>query len=79
MLITAYGTIERAVGAMRDGAVDYLVKPFDADALISLVHRVGRSTEHADSEADAPVAVDPALARDARARPAASRAPTSPC
>jgi two-component system response regulator FlrC len=59
VLITAYGTIERAVDAMRDGAVDYLVKPFDADALISLVHRVGRSTEHADSEADAPVAVDP--------------------
>jgi two-component system response regulator FlrC len=59
VLITAYGTIERAVGAMRDGAVDYLVKPFDADALISLVHRVGRSTERADGEADAPVAVDP--------------------
>ncbi len=59
VLITAYGTIERAVGAMRDGAVDYLVKPFDADALISLVHRVGRSSESADGEADAPVAVDP--------------------
>jgi two-component system, response regulator FlrC len=59
VLITAYGTIERAVGAMRDGAVDYLVKPFDADALISLVHRVGRSSERADGEADAPVAVDP--------------------
>ena len=30
MLMTAYGTIEQAVDAMRDGAVDYMVKPFEA-------------------------------------------------
>jgi two-component system response regulator FlrC len=58
VLITAYGTIERAVAAMRDGAADYLVKPFDADALISLVERIGRVAE-AEGEQDAPVAVDP--------------------
>src|SRR5690606_24693843 len=31
LMMTAYGTIEQAVAAMRDGAVDYLVKPFEAD------------------------------------------------
>ncbi len=58
VLITAHGTIERAVAAMRDGAADYLVKPFDADALIGLVARVGRAAE-TDGDDDAPVAADP--------------------
>ncbi|MFZ2208427.1 MAG: sigma-54 dependent transcriptional regulator [Porticoccaceae bacterium] len=39
VLMTAYGTIEKAVTAMRDGASDYLVKPFDAQALIATVRR----------------------------------------
>ncbi len=33
MLMTAYGSIEMAVEAMRDGAVDYLTKPFEAEVL----------------------------------------------
>ena len=37
LLMTAYGSIDKAVTAMRDGAVDYLVKPFDADALLQKV------------------------------------------
>jgi len=39
VLMTAYGTIQKAVQAMREGASDYLVKPFDADALVHLVER----------------------------------------
>ena len=39
MLITAYGTIEKAVEAMRDGAVDYLSKPFEAEVLINMVNQ----------------------------------------
>jgi two-component system response regulator FlrC len=57
VLITAYGTIERAVAAMRDGAADYLVKPFDADALIGLVERIGRAGAVGTDE-EAPVAAD---------------------
>lgn len=34
VLMTAYGTIEQAVEAMKKGAVDYLVKPFEADVLV---------------------------------------------
>ncbi len=37
LLMTAYGTIEKAVDAMRDGAVDYLIKPFEAEVLVSKV------------------------------------------
>jgi DNA-binding NtrC family response regulator len=33
IVITAYGTIESAVDAMRQGAFDYLTKPFDRDEL----------------------------------------------
>lgn len=39
MLMTAYGTIEQAVETMRDGAVDYLVKPFEAEVLVNMVER----------------------------------------
>ena len=39
VLMTAFGTIEKAVDAMRDGAADYLVKPFEADELINTVNR----------------------------------------
>jgi two-component system response regulator FlrC len=39
LLMTAYGTIQQAVEAMRDGASDYLVKPFEAEVLVNLVAR----------------------------------------
>jgi two-component system response regulator FlrC len=34
VLMTAYGTIEQAVEAMKEGAVDYMVKPFEASVLV---------------------------------------------
>jgi two-component system response regulator FlrC len=39
ILMTAYGTVAQAVAAMRDGATDYIVKPFDAQALIEMARR----------------------------------------
>lgn len=39
MLMTAYGSIQMAVEAMRDGAVDYLSKPFEAEVLAAMVGR----------------------------------------
>ncbi|HEX4152431.1 MAG TPA: sigma-54 dependent transcriptional regulator [Steroidobacteraceae bacterium] len=39
VLMTAYGTIAQAVSAMREGATDYIVKPFDAQALIEMARR----------------------------------------
>lgn len=37
LMMTAYGTITQAVAAMRDGARDYLVKPFEAETLVRMV------------------------------------------
>jgi CheY-like chemotaxis protein len=40
IMITAYGTIESAVEAMKLGAVDFLQKPFDPEEIRELVYRV---------------------------------------
>ena len=37
LLMTAYAEIDRAVQAMREGAADYLAKPFDPDRLLAAV------------------------------------------
>ena len=39
LLITAYGSISKSVEAMRNGAVDYLVKPFDPQTLVEAVRQ----------------------------------------
>ena len=39
VLMSAYGTIDDAVDIMRDGAVDYLVKPFATKKLLSVVRK----------------------------------------
>jgi two-component system response regulator FlrC len=39
VLMTAFGTVAQAVAAMREGATDYIVKPFDAQALIDMAQR----------------------------------------
>jgi two-component system response regulator FlrC len=40
VLITAYGTIQKAVEAIQQGASDYLVKPFEASRLVEMVERL---------------------------------------
>jgi two-component system response regulator FlrC len=56
LLITAYGSIERSVDAIRNGAVDYLVKPFEPLALVDCVKRFTGSNDNAEEE---PVACEP--------------------
>lgn len=59
VLMTAFGTIENAVDVMRDGAADYLVKPFNAAQLKAIVDKYLVPTHPIDR----PLAVDP-LTRD---------------
>ena len=40
VVLTAYGNVADAVVAMRDGAVDYLTKPVDIDAVLHRVRKV---------------------------------------
>ena len=56
IVMTAHGTIENAVDVIRNGAADYLVKPFAADDLRKLVDKYLR----APATSDQPVAEDPA-------------------
>jgi len=42
IVITAHGSVETAVGAMKLGAFDYITKPFQMDELLLIVERVGR-------------------------------------
>ena len=39
VLMTAFGSVETAVRAVRQGAFDYISKPFDMDALVATVRR----------------------------------------
>ncbi len=49
VLMTAYGSVPKAVEAMREGACDYLVKPFAAEVIINMVSRyVAVSSEARD-------------------------------
>jgi two-component system response regulator FlrC len=55
VMITAHGSVRDAVSAMRDGATDYLLKPFEAQVLLDMVARMQPTPE-----ADLPiVAEDP--------------------
>lgn len=58
LLMTAFGTIQDAVDAMRLGAADYLVKPFEAEALVEKVSRFLPAEQADEGE---PVAADPRM------------------
>ncbi len=58
VLVTAYGSVEQAVNAIRTGASDYLVKPFEAEVLVEVVSRF----------ATVPVSRSGLLAEDERTR-----------
>jgi len=47
IFLTAFGTVEEAVGAMKDGAFDFLTKPLeDPDTLLRIVDRALEGLQH---------------------------------
>lgn len=58
MLMTAYGDIAHAVDAMRSGAVDYLLKPFQESELLEVIAK--HTSRIAEVRSNSPIARDPA-------------------
>ena len=50
ILITAHGTVGSAVEALKQGAFDYLTKPFDPDEIGQVLHKALLSRERQDRE-----------------------------
>ena len=57
VLMTAYAEVDKAVDAMRSGACDFLLKPFDPSALLAHIEKYELPET---GEADGVVAIDPA-------------------
>src|SRR5512139_1977043 len=45
VIMTAYATVETAVSAMKIGAYDYLVKPFDPEELTLMIQKIVKQDE----------------------------------
>jgi len=58
VLMTAYGEVEKAVQAIQQGAMDYLVKPFEVDVLVDTVNQF-KNNQVQSQDASEPVAHDP--------------------
>ncbi|MBR9875721.1 MAG: sigma-54-dependent Fis family transcriptional regulator [Vibrionaceae bacterium] len=59
LLMTAYANIEDAVSAMKDGAIDYMAKPFAPEVLLNMVSRY--APVKSDDSGDAVVADEKSL------------------
>ena len=59
ILLTAYGTIGSAVEALKQGAFDYLTKPFDPDEIQQVISKAVRTRALQESETTADLEEDP--------------------
>jgi DNA-binding NtrC family response regulator len=53
VLLTAHGSVQMAVEAMKAGAADFMLKPFDRDELLFVVHKALARSTRARTEAPA--------------------------
>ncbi|HJU04950.1 MAG TPA: sigma-54 dependent transcriptional regulator [Nitrospiraceae bacterium] len=64
VIMTAYGTVETAVEAMKHGAVDFLLKPFAAEHLEQVLAHLEDTNTATPPEETAPVLNRPILTQD---------------
>lgn len=62
IFMTAYGDIDQAVRLVRDGALDYVTKPFDIDVLVERLQAIAAKAEIAPAASDDPFAGSASLA-----------------
>jgi DNA-binding NtrC family response regulator len=65
IVATAYDDSERTIEAMRDGAFDYLTKPFDLPRLLATVERALKQRRVTEAAVEAPVESAPLVGRSA--------------
>ena len=55
VMLTAHGTVENAVGAMKEGAHDFLTKPFDKEHVVEIVGKALGQAERSRQEFQGPL------------------------
>ena len=64
IFITGYGSIDRAVRLLKQGAADYITKPFDLDQLVEKIHTLcvaPTTAQAADNETVDALGISPAM------------------
>jgi DNA-binding NtrC family response regulator len=61
--MTAFGDIDQAVRLVREGALDYVTKPFDLDDLVERFRKIVRQSEPVGGSAARPLGRSPAMRR----------------
>jgi DNA-binding NtrC family response regulator len=59
IVLTAHGTVPLAVEAMRKGAADFLLKPFDREEIVYVVRKAILGARHAETRAGVPASRPP--------------------
>jgi DNA-binding NtrC family response regulator len=63
LFITGYGAVDRAVALLKEGATDYITKPFDLDALVDKLHGLVSRDGEAPGAQGGRLGVSPAMRR----------------